>query len=374
MRLIFHPNITSIYRSHIIRHDLPPINQAFETMTWNEVWEEIEMKSMHSRHHDQHHDHHEGGIYTDHSSHNDPANGLDGPAVNIFYPIFSGLNDDRTVVAVLSLTTKWDSFLLPSLPPDPNGLIVTLHNKCNQSFSFDVTGTEVNYLGKGFHHEAEYEEYEKEFVLTYNNPGFTGIPMANQYCTYTVSVYPSCQMREQFNSGTPLVYTAAVAVVFLFTIFVFTSYDYLVQRRQNHLVESATKSNAIISSLFPKIVRDRLLDDGVPDGSKSGSKVESSRNLGDAGDAPIANFFANTTVMFGDIAGFTAWSSSRQPAEVFTLLETLYAKFDSIAREMKVFKVETIGDCYVAVTGLPNPQEDHHIRMVSLARTLLPSM
>jgi class 3 adenylate cyclase len=69
--------------------------------------------------------------------------------------------------------------------------------------------------------------------------------------------------------------------------------------------------------------------------------------------------------MFGDIAGFTAWSSTRQPTDVFILLETLYGEFDRIAREMDVFKVETVGDCYVAVTGLPNPRHDHHLRMVS---------
>ena len=52
-----------------------------------------------------------------------------------------------------------------------------------------------------------------------------------------------------------------------------------------------------------------------------------------------------------DIAGFTAWSSVRDPAQVFILLETIYAAFDKIATKRKVFKVETIGDCYVAVTG-----------------------
>eukprot|EP00980_Cylindrotheca_fusiformis_P011522 scaffold2709_cov54-Cylindrotheca_fusiformis.AAC.1 len=41
---------------------------------------------------------------------------------------------------------------------------------------------------------------------------------------------------------------------------------------------------------------------------------------------------------------------------------------------MDVFKVETIGDCYVAVTGLPNPQDDHHLRMVRFARRALDKM
>ena len=41
-----------------------------------------------------------------------------------------------------------------------------------------------------------------------------------------------------------------------------------------------------------------------------------------------------------------AWSSVREPAQVFTLLETIYAAFDEIANRRKVFKVETVGDCY----------------------------
>ena len=52
------------------------------------------------------------------------------------------------------------------------------------------------------------------------------------------------------------------------------------------------------------------------------------------------------------MVGFTAWSSKREPTQVFILLETLYNNFDIIANKLDVFKVETIGDCYVAATGL----------------------
>ena len=71
---------------------------------------------------------------------------------------------------------------------------------------------------------------------------------------------------------------------------------------------------------------------------------------------PIADLFPETTVMFGDIAGFTAWSSMREPSHVFHLLETIYGAFDAIAMRRNVFKIETIGDSYVAVCGLPEPR------------------
>ena len=59
---------------------------------------------------------------------------------------------------------------------------------------------------------------------------------------------------------------------------------------------------------------------------------------------PIAVSFDAVTILFADLAGFTRWSSGRPPVEVFDFLETLYADFDASARELGVFKVETIGD------------------------------
>jgi class 3 adenylate cyclase len=72
--------------------------------------------------------------------------------------------------------------------------------------------------------------------------------------------------------------------------------------------------------------------------------------------------------MFADIAGFTSWASTREPHQVFTLLETLYGSLDRIAKTRKIFKVETVGDCYVAVSGLPKPCGDHAAKMARFAR------
>jgi class 3 adenylate cyclase len=85
------------------------------------------------------------------------------------------------------------------------------------------------------------------------------------------------------------------------------------------------------------------------------------------GSRPIADLFPDTTVLFADIATFTAWASVRDPTQVFTLLESIYGAFDNIATKRGVFKVETIGDSYVAVTGLPEPREDHAEVMVKFA-------
>jgi class 3 adenylate cyclase len=59
---------------------------------------------------------------------------------------------------------------------------------------------------------------------------------------------------------------------------------------------------------------------------------------------------------------------------VFELLECIYSSFDAIALKRNVFKVETIGDCYVAVTGIPEPQADHAVIMTRFARDCMLKM
>jgi class 3 adenylate cyclase len=85
---------------------------------------------------------------------------------------------------------------------------------------------------------------------------------------------------------------------------------------------------------------------------------------------PIAEIFPEVTIIFADISGFTAWSSEREPTQVFQLLEVLFAAFDDVAKRLGVFKVETIGDCYVGVLGLPAPFRAHAVVMCRFARAM----
>lgn len=77
--------------------------------------------------------------------------------------------------------------------------------------------------------------------------------------------------------------------------------------------------------------------------------------------------------MYADLPGFMKWSSGKSAEEVFDLLETVFAYFDHFARKRKVFKVETIGDCYMAVAGVPHEKEDHAEIMADFALDILRS-
>jgi len=64
--------------------------------------------------------------------------------------------------------------------------------------------------------------------------------------------------------------------------------------------------------------------------------------------------------MYLDSAAFTAWCSERDPSQV-SRLKTMYQAFDEVAATVGVFKVETIGDSYVGVCGLPEYRENHAV-------------
>lgn len=85
------------------------------------------------------------------------------------------------------------------------------------------------------------------------------------------------------------------------------------------------------------------------------------------GEKGIADGFAEVTVAFADLVGFTALSSEMPPAEVVTLLNGLFTRFDVAAQELGIEKIKTVGDAYMAVCGLPIPVPNHAERMVRMA-------
>ena len=85
------------------------------------------------------------------------------------------------------------------------------------------------------------------------------------------------------------------------------------------------------------------------------------------GESTIADHFAEVTVLFADIVGFTSMSNGRPPTEVVDLLNDLFRRFDAIAQRSGVEKIKTIGDAYMAVAGLPVQYDDHVQRMADMA-------
>jgi class 3 adenylate cyclase len=265
----------------------------------------------------------------------------------------------------------------------------------------DSSFLQAIYAGEGDMHDERYNRMKVEIPFSeYLRDSTKKVP---SHCVYTITVYPTKEFENKYHTNLKFLMTWCVAAAFCFMILTFLAYDWFVQRRNQMVVGAAARANAILSTLFPKNIRDRLLaekameEDAKLAGQKRplldlpGNKARLTSFLNNEGDGmqnetdadeddfmyktkPIADLFPETTILFADISGFTAWSSTREPSQVFVLLETIYKAFDEIAKRRGVFKVETVGDCYVAVTGLPKPRKDHAVVMARFARDCMHRM
>ncbi|PSB45674.1 guanylate cyclase [filamentous cyanobacterium Phorm 6] len=85
----------------------------------------------------------------------------------------------------------------------------------------------------------------------------------------------------------------------------------------------------------------------------------------------IAESFAEVTVMFADIVGFTELSSRISATAVVKVLNDIFSAFDHLADRHGLEKIKTIGDAYMVVGGLPTPREDHAEAIANMAIDML---
>lgn len=86
-----------------------------------------------------------------------------------------------------------------------------------------------------------------------------------------------------------------------------------------------------------------------------------------AGESPIADTYAQASLLFADVVGFTPLSSRFSSTEVVTMLNELYERFDAIVARYGLEKIKTIGDCYMVAGGLPHPDPSHLQRLTGAA-------
>lgn len=88
-------------------------------------------------------------------------------------------------------------------------------------------------------------------------------------------------------------------------------------------------------------------------------------------ESTIADSFAQVTVLFADIVGFTQLSTQIPPAELVELLNKIFSAFDQLAEQHELEKIKTIGDAYMVVGGLPVPRTDHAAAIAQMALDML---
>jgi class 3 adenylate cyclase len=67
-----------------------------------------------------------------------------------------------------------------------------------------------------------------------------------------------------------------------------------------------------------------------------------------------STFYKDVTILYADIVGFTDFSNQNSPRQVVAMLSSLFTDFDKECNRLHLFKIYTIGDCYVLMSFLDN--------------------
>jgi hypothetical protein len=144
------------------------------------------------------------------------------------------------------------------LPSNGGSVIVVLSNTCGDVASYQIDGEIATYIGHGDLHDPEFDSMRQ--LLSFSDLS-TELNMNSDFCAYSLIIYPTDDLHEEFDTNVPLAYSLTFAFILLFFAIILFAYDYLLRRRLKRVIKSARNNRAIVSSLFPANVRDRLLQE-----------------------------------------------------------------------------------------------------------------
>ena len=125
-----------------------------------------------------------------------------------------------------------------------------------------------------------------------------------------------------------------------------------VRERTKELEEEKDRSEHLLLNILPEEIAKRLSMDN---------------------NAKIADKIENASVLFADIVDFTKMTSTLDADTVVGALNSLYSRIDERAKREGIEKIKTIGDSYMAASGLfgNEPAEKNALALVNFARGML---
>ena len=140
--------------------------------------------------------------------------------------------DDNKVVGLLTTEVYWRDTLKDILPEGSEGIVAVFENECNPTFTYQIDGARVAFLGSGDQHDETYNSlgiFSKLNDLRYlavRKSKYSGRPINEDHCPFNVTIYPSSMLESNFITNQPAQYTIGAVLIFAFTSVVFILYDH----------------------------------------------------------------------------------------------------------------------------------------------------
>jgi adenylate cyclase len=124
------------------------------------------------------------------------------------------------------------------------------------------------------------------------------------------------------------------------------SYSQMAEKNSRDLQREKERTERLLLNIMPKSVYEEMRDYGTV----------------------TPQLFNNASILMLDFAGHTEMAISRDPANLITELNDIFTVFDRITDLFGCERIRTVGDAYMAVSGLPdaNPDHAHNIARVAL--------
>ena len=87
-----------------------------------------------------------------------------------------------------------------------------------------------------------------------------------------------------------------------------------------------------------------------------------------------ADRFADVTVLIADVVGFAELTPTLSPEQLTLLLEEIFTSFDGLAKQRGLKKIKTLGNSYMAASGVPVPTGDHAAQAVHMSLDMVDAL
>ena len=123
------------------------------------------------------------------------------------------------------------------------------------------------------------------------------------------------------------------------------SYSKIAEKHTREMQKEKDRVERLLLNIMPRAVYEEIKDFG----------------------AATPQRFEQASVLMLDFVGFTEMAISRDPSAIVTELNDIFSAFDRIVEMFGCERIRTIGDAYMAVSGLPEANADHALNIARVA-------